>query len=96
MTRTSPTSKVQNTSGSHLIKSDTFAGLVRGDKVKALFEPDSIMYKFRDVKYEFVSHVTNIENGAQWVDLWGGLIKHEAWVSVRPNKIIKVDTRRKT
>lgn len=96
LARTSPTSRVPGSTGSRLVKADTFAGLVRGDRVKALFEPDSILYKFRNVRYEFVSHVTNIENGSQWIDLWGGLPKHESWMSVRPNMVVKVDTRRKT
>ena len=96
MSRTSPASHVPNSLGNRFVKADSFAGLVRGDKVKVLFEPDSILYKFRHVKYEFVSHVTNIENGSQWVDLWGGLPKHEAWMSARPNKIVKVGSRRKS
>lgn len=72
-------------SHSNLIKSDTFGDIRTGDRVKVL-DPEN---KHAGMIFEFVCFTTNIANGRQWVDLWGGLRRHEAWHAVAPDMIVK-------
>lgn len=74
-----------------LVSADTFAGLKKGDKVKVINpDGDSYLEQLLGLRFEFLWHTTNVANGKQWVTLWGGPTRHEAFVSVRPQFIVRV------
>ena len=82
-----PTFSVHN-----LVKTDEWNGFRRGDKVIVVGTGD----KFAGMEFEFISYVTNTATGVTWVDLWGGMRRHEMQRSVRAEHIMKkVDKRRK-
>lgn len=68
----------------YLVKSDTYQGMEHGDTVFVEQDPDD---QHHLVKWIFMHHVTNVENGRAWIDLWGGPVRHEGVVSVRPNRV---------
>lgn len=78
-----------------LIKTYEFGPFKAGDKVKLRGEYISKNEKWRlNVFWEILSFTTNIQNGAQWVDLWGSGRKWSYGISVQP-EALKVDSVRR-
>lgn len=69
----------------HIVRMTEFGGVKVGDRVKVTDGQHEGEF------FDFLSHNTNIETGAQWVELWGGKRKHEQLIAVRDHLIEKVD-----
>lgn len=75
-----------------LIKSYEFGPFKAGDTVKldGTFLADRVQWAL-DFRWEILSLVTNVMNGQQWVDLWGGDKKWAHVFSVQ-YEALKVDS----